>query len=180
MMKINLISPDLLKTAGISKYSKIIEKITLYVGGLSFLAAAVFLSLVFYFIFQTNDFDKKNNVLISQIKNLKGSEQRLLFIKDRLSKFQLINSKEPNLKEELAFYKSMSEYLKTNDKLSVSEVSIEDKKIEMSIKSSYLLVFGGFFEFIDSKVSQFSKVEISSFSLSKSGYVLNIEFYYEK
>lgn len=173
--KINLIPQDLTVPVSTIKLKKIINKISIVAIILLILTCLVIISLFVYFSINLKKYDLSNSSLKEEVVNLEKTEQQLTLTKDRISKISFVKSLDSantNFKNYLEFRTLVSGF----PDLSLKEIEIDSKKMNVSISSSNTSSFVDFLKSLK-LFSKYPNVSISSLNLNpKTGLILNLTY----
>jgi len=135
MADFNLLPSDLAPKTSFIKLSSKLKKIAV-VGYIIFLVLVVTLfSIVFIMSKQVQEQNEKEETLLTSIKALKETEQRLILTQDRLSHARSVLDKE-NATNELFALKKYAQDLPDNVSLNESAVSVDGFSARLSLGSS--------------------------------------------
>lgn len=177
MEKINLIPADLRVGGTTNKVSKTLNQLTVIMAGISVFAIIAILGFFFFYSSELKKATLASDGLKKQISSLEQSEQKLIFAKDRLEKISQVKNMDTAL-EEIAGFNLLYSFLKIHEDMSVTDVSMDTKKLEISILSTSLGSITSFYEFLDVNKKEFERVSVSIFSFNPSaGYILNLVFF---
>jgi len=133
--KINLLPEDLTRGGGVDRLSKLLRKIA-SVGLFVFIILSAAGALVLFFLTRTlTDTTNKAQIAKENIRNLEGTEEQLILVRDRVIKINLLledRSNEPILNKQ----KEVLESLPSEILFSESKVEQEESSIELSSVSS--------------------------------------------
>ncbi len=133
MKQINLIPNELAVSPKYVRVAKEINKVSVF--GLSVFAFFLTLFLVFYFYY-TNTVNKVNQEVLdlkSSITSLEGSEQRLILIKDRLSKINKVK-KSNFMEDKIANAKLVLDEINKIEPQDQTSVVVNKDMTEMNFK----------------------------------------------
>lgn len=180
MYNVNLIPQDLSVGGRTNKAAGAIRSLSILIAVLLVVSLLGVVGLFFYFSTTLSSVNNSNNQLKTQISNLEQSEQKFVYAKDRLDKIEKINSLESSV-EEISTFNSLYNFLKGQPGMRVSEVSIDPKKLELSVSSESFGSMSNFMNNLDQESEKLTKdfktITLDSFSYSQSsGYVASLVF----
>lgn len=173
MLDINLLPQEFKPKAYIVQLAKTLNKFTLVAVSVFLVVAILFISLYFFFLQKNRTLAVEQEKLISEIKALQASEQRLVLVKDRVGKVEKVLAKVSTEFQIPIVTETISDL---PENLNIDSLSIEGKTIKMQIKSLSLVELGRFLEKVVSS-GNFKSIKFDSFRFDpKSGYSIALIF----
>ena len=124
------------------------------------------ISLILFFSFELKKIDASVKLLKNEISSLEKSEQKLIFVKDKLGKIASIRSLE-SAESEIIQFKKLNEILSASSGSVFTKIDIGSTKTEVSLSSidsqSLAFVLGSFTDLKD-----YGKITLSSLSFNLS------------
>lgn len=174
MAGINLVIKDIKPKPAVSAFAKTLKKIVL-ITLLFFVVGVSVVVAVFIFYSRKTKLAKDNQqVLMNQIKALEGTEQKLILVKDRIEKIQLISKKE-NASDAFGMFETITNTLP--QEVVIGEVVLDAKSAEVQVLADSL---NNLSKFMSQSVVQVDagKVVLNSlYYSSKTGYGASISFF---
>jgi hypothetical protein len=174
MAGINLLPQELKPKAGVLKLSKTLNKLALVSVGVLLSTTIVLIGSFIFFSQQSNASVERQENLQSEIRALEQTEQRLILVKDRLSKINKILSS-GSVASQIELLKKVLAIMPSE--VLLQDLEITDENVRIEVSSGSLSGIGQFFLKI-LQVQDFRKVNVDGFSFRNiSGYVVVLEFY---
>lgn len=171
--QINLIPNELAVSPKYVKLAKEINKVSVF--GMSIFVFFLVLFLVFYFYY-SNLFKKTNSELTrlkTNISSLEDSEQRLVLVKDRLSKIRQVK-KLNTIEKDIANAKIILDQLGQIENQNQTSISLKDQQTDLVFKSSSTSLLAESLRVVSS-LGLYNTILVQSIALiPDSGYTVNI------
>lgn len=173
--KINLVPEDLRVSPKTFQYASFLTKISTVVVILLLLVIVSLGGLFFYFSSQVKTATAAVDSLKQEVVSLESSEQKLVLIKDRLTKVsELKNTLSAG--DEIEDFQTLKNLITNPDEARIVDVNIEKGKVETSFFTSSSSALSSFLEGLTNS-SGFKSVMLSSLGYNKvTGYALNFIF----
>lgn len=173
MADINLLPQELKPSGTILKISARLKAFALLGVIFFMISAALYFSALFFLNYRITSSQEEQESLKTQIKALEKTEQRLVLVKDRLTKISTV-SKKPKVNDELERLMAVSDLFPTNTNL--VEVELTENNAGVVISSDNL---DGVANYLASVVAsgKFVKVNLKQLKFdSDSGYSISLAF----
>ncbi len=169
--EINLLPPDLGANASVLKLLNLAKKAAVVIGLMFFIFGTLFIGYIVFLRIQIQTSAKKAESLKSSITALKGTEQSLYLLKERIGKIKSLLVKETD-EQPLT---SSSNILLNHPGVTLTQVVASLGKINISAGSQKTGDLNNFFENILSN-NNYKSIKLMSFSYNpKSGYLFSLE-----
>jgi len=173
MSEINLLPPELKPNSRVVAFAGTLKKISLLLSII--LLLAIVLSLGTYLLFQQrlNTALSNQEKLKVQIKALENTEQRLVLIKDRLTKISTITH-QARANEEVTKLDEISKLFPENTH--VKTVLLEEDKVNLAVSSDDLTIITQYLASVISS-GKFEKINLISLEFHPdTGYLVELSF----
>lgn len=171
--KINLIPQDLAVPSKTVKLAVVINKITTTIFILVVLVVFVFGGLIYYFSNENNKLIQQTESLKSKVVSLSANEQKMVLAKDRLAKISTIE-KEKNVENEVARFKTFSDFVFASPDMNLSEANLTTKGSETSLLAKNSSALSSFMTSLQN-LKEYKNIVISSLSFNPNlGFLLTI------
>lgn len=173
--KINLIPLDLAVPASSVRLAKLLNKIS-FVGIILFIVSTVsMISLLVFYSFNLKDSNAKVASLKSKVASLEKNEQKLYLAKDRIAKIAEVK-KLDLLRDDIAKFEGFTNGMAAITESRFSEISINSKKVEVSVYSTTTQSLTDVFKLI-TDVNGYKNIILSSLGYAPvSGYISSLIF----
>ncbi|MCS7092487.1 MAG: hypothetical protein NZM26_03995 [Patescibacteria group bacterium] len=166
MSEINLLPEELKPSGYISKLDNAIKKISIFL--LALLILICFLGGSAYgFLFYQNDLlNNENQKLKSEILALESVEQRLVFLKDRISKVSKVNAL-TDISESKVKLEQILEQI--SDKANLNKLELKSNEIHLEITFDNTLDSENFVKYLKES-GDYIKIELENYNVTNLGY----------
>ncbi len=169
--EINLLPPDLGANASVLKLVNLAKKAAVAIGLMFFIFGTLFIGYIVFLRIQIRASTKRAEGLKNSITALKGTEQSLYLLKERIGKIKSLLAKE-TYEQSLT---SSGNILLNHPGVTLTQVAASIGKINISAGSQSSNDLNNFFENILSN-DNYKSIKLMSFSYNpKSGYLFNLE-----
>lgn len=172
--QINLISSEMTVSAKTIALSKTLNKISIFGAVLLIILIMAVISGIVYYNIEYKKVSSSINVLKEKIVKLEKSEQKLILIKDKLSKIAIIK-KIDSVDDELSSFQNFQSLITDSSVSAITEVSITPQKTETSLLINNSDSLFNIFKKIIT-LPKYNKIVLSSLGFTSTGYLVSLVF----
>lgn len=172
--QINLISSEMTVSVKTVALSKTLNKISIFSTILLIVLIMAVISGIIFYNIEYKKVSNNINILKEKIVKLEKSEQKLILIKDRISKIAIIK-KSDSVDNELASFQNFQNVITDGSAFAITEVSITPQKTETSLLINNSESLFNIFKKIVA-LPKYNKIILSSLGFTSSGYLISLVF----
>lgn len=171
-MSINLLPPNIKPRHSVVVVGKMLKKLVFLLVIILLVLSSVLTATFLSTSKQLSDAEKEKKELVSSVKALEQTEQRLILVKDRLSKISRLLEQE-SVKEEVETLKKITEIAGDGLLISNVELSSDAASVTFSTGKSSNLV--NFLDHLRS-LADYQKIEVVSLNYNQqSGFIMRVK-----